>query len=117
MLAGYRQDFAGFLRCHCRRPWHTVQQGHFTKEIRGVQYTQNHFIAMLIFDSNLDQPTLKDVECTAWIIDVDNGGVSFVVLFTYYTRELLELFIIKLREQWDLFEKIDIRHHDFPPHP
>ena len=72
---------------------------------------------MLIFDSNLDEPTLKDVECTAWIIDADDGGAPFVVLFAYYTRELMEFFIIKVREQWDLFEKIDVRHHNFLPHP
>jgi hypothetical protein len=43
---------------------------------------------------------------------MDDRGMLFVVLFAYDTGELTELFIIKLREQWDVFEKIDIRHHD-----
>ena len=72
---------------------------------------------MLIFDSNLDESTLENIECTAWVIDVDNGGVPFVVLLAYDARKLMQLFIIKLREQWDLCEKIDICHHDVPPHP
>src|SRR5215831_10405214 len=111
MVTGDCEDCTGFLGRHSRRPWLLVQQGHVTEEIRGVQYAQNHFIAVAIFNGDFDQSTLQDIERIAWIINMDNRGVLFIMLFTYYSSNLLELFIIQLGEQWDFLEKINIRHH------
>jgi len=38
------------------------------------------------------------------------------VLFAHYTGKLMQLVFIKLREQWDLFEKIDVCQHNFTSH-
>ena len=48
---------------------------------------------------------------------MDDRGVLFIMLFTYYSSNLLELFIIQLGEQWDFLEKINIRHHACTSHP
>jgi hypothetical protein len=48
---------------------------------------------------------------------MDDRGVLFIMLFTYYSSNLLELFIIQLGEQWDFLEKINIRHHACISHP
>src|SRR5712691_4721550 len=116
-LTGNRQDFTGFWRRHGCRPGPTVQEGHVTEEIRRVQDAQNHLIAMLIFNGDLYHSTLQNVKCTARIINMHDRGVLFVVLFAHDTGKLMKLVFIKLREQWDLCEKIDVRQHNFTSHP
>jgi len=48
---------------------------------------------------------------------MDDRGVLFIMLFTYYSSNLLEIFIIQFGEQRDFLEKINIRHHTCPSHP
>ena len=117
MVTGDRENFTGFLGRHSRQPWLPVQQGHLAEEIRRVQYAQNHLIAVAIFNGDFDQSTFRDLERIAWIINMDDRGVLFIMLFTYYSSNLLELFIIQLGEQWDFLEKINIRHHACTSHP
>src|SRR5215831_7566815 len=117
MVTGDCKDFTRFLGRYSCRPWLPVQQGHVTEEVRGVQYAQNHLIAVAIFNGDFNQSTLQDVERTARIINMDDRGVLFIMLFTYYGSNLLELFIIQLGEQWDFLEKINIRHHACISHP
>ena len=95
-LTRNRQDFTGFLRRHGCRPGPTVQEGHVTEEIRRVQDAQNHLIAMLIFNGDLDHSTLQDVKGAARIINMHDRGVLFIMLFTYDSSNLLEFFIIQL---------------------
>src|SRR5215831_6747217 len=54
MVTGDGEDFTRFLGRHSRRSWLPVQQGHVTEKIRGVQYTQNHLIAVAIFNGDFD---------------------------------------------------------------
>src|SRR6516165_5438526 len=66
---------------------------------------------MLVFNGDLDQATLQDVERIARIINMHDGGVLFVVLFAHDTGQLMQLVVMQLSEQGDLFEKIDIGQH------
>src|SRR5262249_51532219 len=116
MVTGDYENFTGFLGRNGRRPWLPVQERHVTEEIRRVQEAQNHLIAVAVFNGNFDQSALQDVERIAWIIDMDDRGVLFIMVFTYYSSNLLELVIIQLGEQWNFLEKIKIRHHAYTSH-